>query len=66
MIGPIQFVPNVNVQVVRQIKAVVIKQNQALMLRALRDTTDREGNKRVAGEEVSMYFKHKKNNKNKH
>jgi len=49
--GPGTYTPQVHAQYVKEIKADVVKENCALMLRATRDTVDREGNKRVAGEE---------------
>jgi major vault protein len=49
--GPQTYIPNVNAQVVEIVRAVVLKPNQALKLRARRETIDRDGTKRAAGEE---------------
>jgi major vault protein len=49
--GPRIFVPNVNLEKVREISATIVKQGQALRLLATQDTIDRNGKKRVAGEE---------------
>jgi len=49
--GPGTFVPRKEVSVVGQHKAIVVKPNTAIKLRATRETVDRNGKKRVAGEE---------------
>ena len=49
--GPGTYIPRKEVEVVGQVKALIIKPNEALKLRAIRETTDRAGQKRVAGEE---------------
>lgn len=49
--GPGTFVPRKEVTVVGQQKAIVVKPNTAIKLRATRETVDRNGKKRVAGEE---------------
>ncbi|XP_023330832.1 major vault protein [Eurytemora carolleeae] len=49
--GPGTYVPRKEVEVVGEEKAIIIKPNQALRLRALRETVDRDGKARVAGEE---------------
>eukprot|EP00095_Tigriopus_kingsejongensis_P002569 snap_masked-scaffold274_size229011-processed-gene-1.5 protein:Tk02569 transcript:snap_masked-scaffold274_size229011-processed-gene-1.5-mRNA-1 annotation:"major vault" len=49
--GPGTFLPRKETEVLVTEKAVVIKPNEALKLRAQRNTTDRDGHKRVAGEE---------------
>jgi major vault protein len=49
--GPATYLPRVEVQVVEVIRAIVIKQNQALKLRARYECVDADGNKRLAGEE---------------
>jgi len=49
--GPKTYIPSVNAQVVEIVRALIIKPNQALKLRARKETTDREGNERKAGEE---------------
>ncbi|CAG0913005.1 unnamed protein product [Notodromas monacha] len=45
------YIPQKEVEVVEEIQAKVIKANEALKLRALMETRDRDGNVRVAGEE---------------
>jgi len=45
------YIPIVEVQVVEIVKAVIVKPNQALKLRARKSTSDRGGNLRRAGEE---------------
>ncbi|UYV63528.1 MVP [Cordylochernes scorpioides] len=45
------YIPRKEVEVVETIVATVIKPNQALKLRAEKETKDRDGNQRVAGEE---------------
>ena len=49
--GPNTYVPRIDVQIVEVIKAVVLKPNQSLKLRARRDTKDYEGRQRKTGEE---------------
>lgn len=49
--GPGLYIPNVNVQQRGKIKAVVIKENEALRLVATQNCVDRTGKKRIAGEE---------------
>lgn len=49
--GPGTYLPRVEVQVVETLRATIIRPQQALRLRARKDCTDREGNKRVTGEE---------------
>lgn len=49
--GPGTYVPRKEVKELGMLEAIIIKQNEALKLRALRETVDRNGNKRVAGEE---------------
>lgn len=49
--GPAVYVPNSNVEIIKKIEAVVVKQNEALKLVAQQDCIDREGNKRTAGEQ---------------
>eukprot|EP01115_Flamella_aegyptia_P000407 TRINITY_DN1058_c0_g1_i2.p1 TRINITY_DN1058_c0_g1~~TRINITY_DN1058_c0_g1_i2.p1 ORF type:complete len:774 (+),score=480.67 TRINITY_DN1058_c0_g1_i2:275-2596(+) len=49
--GPKTYIPSVNAQVVEIVRAVVVKPGQALKLRAKKETTDRDGNVRKAGEE---------------
>ena len=49
--GPGTYIPTVNEEVLRPVRATIIRQNQAIRLRALRGMTDREGNARHAGEE---------------
>jgi len=51
--GPGTYVPNTREQVVKTIKATVIKQNQALRMRALDDCVDRNGVQRVAARSIS-------------
>eukprot|EP01115_Flamella_aegyptia_P000413 TRINITY_DN1058_c0_g1_i9.p1 TRINITY_DN1058_c0_g1~~TRINITY_DN1058_c0_g1_i9.p1 ORF type:complete len:849 (+),score=481.45 TRINITY_DN1058_c0_g1_i9:63-2549(+) len=49
--GPKTYNPRVDVQVVEITRAVIIKPNQAIKLRARKETTDRDNKKRLAGEE---------------
>ncbi|XP_028908172.1 major vault protein [Ornithorhynchus anatinus] len=49
--GPGTYIPQKEVEVVEKIQATVIRQNQALRLRARKECRDREGEKRVTGEE---------------
>lgn len=49
--GPGTYVPRKEVEVVGEHKAIIIKPNTAIMLRATRETVDRSGKNRVAGEE---------------
>jgi len=49
--GPGTYVPRKEVEVIGQEKAIVIKPNTAIKLRAIRETGDRDGVNRVAGEE---------------
>jgi len=49
--GPATYLPMVEVQVVELVKATILKQNQALRLRAKKTFADRKGTKREAGEE---------------
>jgi major vault protein len=49
--GPGTYLPRVEVEVLETVKAVVIKPNQALRLITRQSCTDRQGNRRRAGEE---------------
>jgi major vault protein len=49
--GPGTYIPRVDVEVLETIKAIIIKPNEALRLRARQNCLDRLGNKRRAGEE---------------
>ncbi|KAL5478080.1 hypothetical protein EMCRGX_G024958 [Ephydatia muelleri] len=49
--GPGTYIPKKEVVVEETIRATVIKPNQAIKLRARKETTDRDGNVRVTGEE---------------
>eukprot|EP01100_Stratorugosa_tubuloviscum_P008165 TRINITY_DN33_c0_g1_i5.p1 TRINITY_DN33_c0_g1~~TRINITY_DN33_c0_g1_i5.p1 ORF type:complete len:840 (-),score=524.71 TRINITY_DN33_c0_g1_i5:245-2764(-) len=49
--GPATYIPRVEIQVAEVIRATIIKENQALKLRARRATIDYKGNARRAGEE---------------
>jgi len=49
--GPGTYLPRVEVQVVEIVRAVIIKPNQALRLKARREFVDAKGTKRYAGEE---------------
>jgi major vault protein len=49
--GPGTYIPRVDVEVLETIKAIIIKPNEALRLRARQNCVDRLGNKRRAGEE---------------
>ncbi|KAK7799399.1 hypothetical protein U0070_006107 [Myodes glareolus] len=49
--GPGTYIPQKEVEVVEIIQATIIKQNQALRLRARKECFDRDGKQRVTGEE---------------
>ncbi|XP_021575061.1 major vault protein isoform X3 [Carlito syrichta] len=49
--GPGTYIPQKEVEVVEIIQATVIRQNQALRLRARKECLDRDGKERVTGEE---------------
>ncbi|XP_020616709.1 major vault protein-like isoform X1 [Orbicella faveolata] len=49
--GPGTYIPKKEVEVVETILATIIQPNQAIRLRARKETKDRDGNIRVAGEE---------------
>jgi len=49
--GPGTYIPRKEVEVLGEEKAAIIKPNCALRLRAIRETVDRDGRNRVAGEE---------------
>jgi len=49
--GPGTYIPSIEVQVVEITRAIIIKPNQALRLKARKDTIDHEGVARKAGEE---------------
>ncbi|XP_071945431.1 major vault protein-like [Antedon mediterranea] len=49
--GPGTYIPRKEVAVDETIRATIIKPNQAIKLRARKETQDREGNLRVTGEE---------------
>ena len=49
--GPGTFVPRKEINVIDTIDAIIIKPNTAVKLRAKRETVDRNGKNRVAGEE---------------
>jgi major vault protein len=49
--GPGTYVPRVEVQVVEIVKAIIVKQQQAIKLRARRELTSKDGLERKAGEE---------------
>ena len=49
--GPGTYIPRKEVEVVGPVRAHIIRPNEALRLRAVRETKDRDGNIRVAGEE---------------
>jgi major vault protein len=49
--GPGTYIPRKEVSIEEQIRATVIKPNQAIRLRARKECTDRSGNNRVTGEE---------------
>jgi major vault protein len=50
-VGPGTYVPNVGVEVMQTVQAVVINLSQALRLRAEKELTDSAGKRRVTGEE---------------
>ena len=45
------YIPRIEAEVISTVRAEVIKPNEALKLRAIRSTVDRDGKNRVAGEE---------------
>lgn len=49
--GPGTYIPQKEVSVEETIRATVIRKNQAIKLRARKETVDRDGNERVTGEE---------------
>lgn len=49
--GPGTYIPRVEVQVVEPVLATIIKPNQAIKIRARRQTVDKDGKERKAGEE---------------
>lgn len=49
--GPGTFIPKKEVEVLETIRATIIQPNQAIRLRARKETRDRDSNLRVAGEE---------------
>ena len=49
--GPNTYIPRIEEEVLRTVKATIIKPNSALRLRAARQFTDRSGAKRLLGEE---------------
>ncbi|XP_004692050.2 PREDICTED: major vault protein [Condylura cristata] len=49
--GPGTYIPQKEVEVVQIIQATIIRQNQALRLRARKECLDRDGKERVTGEE---------------
>jgi major vault protein len=49
--GPGTYIPRKEVEVVATENAVIVMPNEALKMSALRDTVDRDGSRRVAGEE---------------
>jgi len=49
--GPKTYMPKIEAQVVEIIRAVIIKPNQALKMKARKETIDRDGHVRKAGEE---------------
>jgi len=49
--GPGTYIPRKEVDVIQTVLAVIVKPNQAIKLRARKETKDRQGNDRVTGEE---------------
>ncbi|XP_048373179.1 major vault protein [Sphaerodactylus townsendi] len=49
--GPGTYIPRKEVEVVETIQATIIRPNQAIRLQARKECVDREGNRRVTGEE---------------
>lgn len=49
--GPGTYIPKKEVEVVETVRASIIRPNQAIKLRARKETEDRQGNARVTGEE---------------
>eukprot|EP01120_Amphizonella_sp_Union-15-10_P007559 TRINITY_DN255_c0_g3_i4.p1 TRINITY_DN255_c0_g3~~TRINITY_DN255_c0_g3_i4.p1 ORF type:complete len:850 (+),score=263.87 TRINITY_DN255_c0_g3_i4:35-2551(+) len=49
--GPGTYIPRVELQVVEIVRAIIVKPNEALRLRARKEFTDSRGHKRKAGEE---------------
>jgi len=52
--GPATYVPRIEEMVVEAVQSIVVKENEALRLRAKRDCVDCNGVKRVAGEQWLM------------
>jgi major vault protein len=50
-VGPKTYIPRIESQVVEIVRAIIIKPNQAIKLRARKDTLDRDEKRRRAGEE---------------
>jgi major vault protein len=50
--GPGIYIPRVDEQVVSKMEALIVLQNNALLIRAKKDTKDSDGNTRKAGEQV--------------
>jgi major vault protein len=48
--GPGTYIPRIEEEIAVEFKDTIIKPNCALKLRAVRNTTDSEGNKRIVGE----------------
>jgi major vault protein len=49
--GPATYIPRVEETVVDQISATIVRPDTAIRIKAIRKTTDRDGNQREAGEE---------------
>lgn len=49
--GPMNYIPNKKATVIEKINAIIVFPNTAIRLRALRDTIDKNGLARLAGEE---------------
>ncbi|CAG9323272.1 unnamed protein product [Blepharisma stoltei] len=49
--GPCTYIPNINCQIIETVRSLTIKPNSALKIRAKKETTDKYGNARKAGEE---------------
>jgi major vault protein len=54
--GPGTYLPSVEVQVVEIVRAIIIKPNQAVRLKARKDTVDWQGKNRRSGEEWLVRF----------
>ena len=52
--GPGTYEPRIEEEIKQRIEAIIVLPNNALLLTAVRDTEDSDGNERKAGESVSQ------------